>query len=478
MTRYAGKRGAGEVPGEGVRLRPALHFAPARNWMNDPNGLIQWNGRFHLFYQHNPHGLVLEQMAWGHASSTDLWNWADHPLALTPSADGPDQDGCWSGCAVVDHGTPHLLYTALRGKTTLPCLAIAADEDLIGWSRSERNPVIASWPPEPGVTGFRDHTAWQSGHSWYQVIGGGLADRGGALFLYRAENLLNWQYLGVMTAAADFGLPGRIWECPDVFTLGDTTVVIVSVWDDGPVRTMWMTGTIIGNTFVPEASGRCDGADRYYAAQSLSLDDGRRIAIGWLRESLGELAGQDRTRVGVMSLPRELYLENGALRSRPARELDGARGEVLASQVIEDAGSVGVTISARAGSATEISLTLAAGDAGLAVVRLRGDVAADVEIRVGAGVITIHEGGLLLTTELAAAADPATASASASASAFASGAIRIYYDSGILEVYSPSASPAAVICDRYASYDSMDFDFQPLPGSPSASARVTVWSTG
>ena len=111
--------------------------------MNDPNGLIQHGGRVHLFYQHNPGGPVPGHMAWGHASSADLWHWADHPLALEPGADGPDRDGCWSGCAVVHDGVPHLLYTGLRGELTLPCLATAGDQDLIRWSRSPANPVIA-----------------------------------------------------------------------------------------------------------------------------------------------------------------------------------------------------------------------------------------------------------------------------------------------------------------------------------------------
>ena len=264
--------------------------------MNDPNGLIQRDGRVHLFYQHNPGGLELEQMAWGHASSPDLWRWTDHPLALRPSPDGPDRDGCWSGCAVVHDGVPHLLYTGVRGQLTLPCLATAEDPGLIRWSRSEHNPVIDRWPREPGVVAFRDHTGWRSGPAWHQVIGGGLADRGGALFLYRSRDLRDWQYIGVFAAAADHGLPGAIWECPDVFTLGGVTVVVVSVADNGPQRALWMTGEIAGDRFRPAASGPCDGGDRYYAPQSLPLADGRRIAFGWLRGSLGELTGPDRTR--------------------------------------------------------------------------------------------------------------------------------------------------------------------------------------
>jgi beta-fructofuranosidase len=463
-------RETADTPGGSGRPRPALHFAPHRNWMNDPNGLIQWRGRIHLFYQHNPEGVTLEHIAWGHASSTDLWNWADHPLALEPRPDGPDCDGCWSGCAVVHDGTPHLLYTGLRGPVTLPCLAAACDQDLIGWSRDEKNPVIAGPPPEPGVRAFRDHAVWQAGAAWYQVIGGGLAEKGGALFLYRSEDLRNWQYLGVFAAAADHGLDGQIWECPSVFTLGHTTVVIVSVHDAGPRYAMWMTGEIAGDTFTPTASGRCDVGGRYYAPQSLSLTDGRRLEIGWIRESLDELTSQDRARVGVMSLPRELYLEDGKLRSRPARELDSARREKLASQIIEGHGTVGMKMSARDQDAAELQITPVRGETAAILLRLWGIGCADVTIRVSHAHITIDEENRPLTTENPAAS-PALLPAPA-------GAVRIYYDAGILEVYSPGACPAAVICDRDGRYGAVEVQILTLPGSAPSAVRITGWSSG
>ena len=174
------------------RPRPLLHFAPERGWMNDPNGLIQWNGRIHMFYQHNPSGPVPENLTWGHASTTDLCIWDDHPLALEPDPAGQDRDGCFSGCAVVSDGRPHLLYTGVSGQCELPCLAAAADRDLIRWTRYEHNPVITSPPPGEAVRAFRDHSAWRAGTTWYQVVGGGLQDRGGALFLYRSADLRKW----------------------------------------------------------------------------------------------------------------------------------------------------------------------------------------------------------------------------------------------------------------------------------------------
>jgi len=451
-----------------MRPRPALHFATARGWMNDPNGLIQTGGRVHMFYQHNPDGLMLENIAWGHASSADLWTWQDHPLALTPEPGGPDRDGCFSGCAVVADGRPHLLYTGVNGEHQLPCLAQAADEDLIRWTRDPGNPVIASPPPGEEIRAFRDHSAWRDGSAWYQVVGGGLRDRGGAMFLYRSADLRHWQYAGVFAAAADHGLPGAIWECPDVFVLGDTTVVVASVWDGQPPYAMWMTGRVGGQRFVPKAHGRCDDGHRYYAPQSLRMADGRRVAFGWLRECLGELTGQDRTRVGAMSLPRELFLdESGSLRSRPARELDDARRKLLLDRLVRGRGIADLALEARTAEATEISLAPVGRDVTAATLRLAAPDGADVQIRVAAGGVEILEAGRRLTEAIIPPPEPAEPA----------GQVRVYYDGGILEVFSPPAA-AAVICRRDARYDRLEAELTVRPGAAAGRASLTAWSSG
>jgi beta-fructofuranosidase len=96
--------------------RPSYHFLPPANWMNDPNGLIQWGNQYHLFFQHNPESAGFGTMRWGHAVSNDLIHWRDLPLALTPTPGGPDERGCWSGCAVNNNGVPTIIYTAVRGE--------------------------------------------------------------------------------------------------------------------------------------------------------------------------------------------------------------------------------------------------------------------------------------------------------------------------------------------------------------------------
>jgi beta-fructofuranosidase len=299
------------------------------------------------------------------------------------------------------------------------------------------------------------------------VVGGGLEDRGGALFLYRSADLRTWEYAGVWAAAADYGLDGGVWECPDVFVLGGTVVVVVSVCDADPPWVMWMTGQLDGQRFVPAASGRLDAGYRYYAPQSLTMADGRRVAFGWIREDVDELTGPDRSRVGVMSLPWELFLDSGgALRSRPARELDGARRENVVSRLADGRGSAAIALSARSGQAAEFSVTPAGREATAVGLRLAGPGSPDVEIRVTAGGIEITEGGRRLTEQDSRAdADGAV------------GQVRAWYDRGILEVFSPAAA-AAVSCDRDGGYDRLDVEIAGRPGAPSERGRLDVWSCG
>src|SRR5687767_8231479 len=80
-------------------FRPAFHYSPARNWMNDPNGLVWYDGEYHLFYQHNPLGTEWGNMSWGHAVSADLVTWEELPVAIPFT----DAEEVFTGCIVVDH---------------------------------------------------------------------------------------------------------------------------------------------------------------------------------------------------------------------------------------------------------------------------------------------------------------------------------------------------------------------------------------
>jgi beta-fructofuranosidase len=302
--------------------RPRYHFLPPSNWMNDPNGLSQWDGQYHLFYQYNPLAARWGVIHWGHAVSDDLVHWADLPIALSPTPGGPDADGCWSGCIVDNGGVPTMLYTGLRDPFQRPCLATSHD-GLLTWQKHPGNPVIAAPPPEMDQIDFRDHCVWREGDDWYQVIGGKIAGVGGAALLYRSRDLLAWEYLHPL-CVGDQAETGTIWECPDFFPLGDKHVLLISPI---PLRkTLYLVGTYAEHRFTPERMGVLDAGGHYYAPQSMRDSQGRRLIWGWLWEGRAEQAQLAAGWAGVMSLPRVLtLLPNNQVGSAPAPELEALR---------------------------------------------------------------------------------------------------------------------------------------------------------
>lgn len=310
------------LPNDGQR--PQYHFLPPRNWMNDPNGSIQWKGEYHLFYQHHLYGAYWADMHWGHAVSKDLVHWEDRPVAIYPTPDSVDQDGVFSGCAFDNDGVPTILYTGVRGKTQLPCLAIGND-DLSQITKFKGNPVVEAPPAEFENNGFRDHAVWREGGIWYQVIGSGIKGVGGAALLYRSPDLINWDYVGPLLVG-DPATSGTMWECPDFFQLGDKHVLIVS-----PIplkKAIYFVGTYENHTFTPERRWSLDDGGHYYAPQSSWDESGRRLIWGWLWEGRSQEAQIASGWAGVMSLPRVLELdEAGYMRQSVAPELQSLRGD-------------------------------------------------------------------------------------------------------------------------------------------------------
>ncbi|QCJ45784.1 GH32 C-terminal domain-containing protein [Haloprofundus sp. MHR1] len=309
--------------------RPGYHLAAPANWLNDPNGLVYHDGRYHLFYQYNPAGPFHGSIHWGHATSEDLVDWRDEPVALSPSPDGPDRDGCWSGCTVVDtDGTPRLLYTGGRGRVQLPCLATAADDELRTWTKHAENPVIEAAPTDPPVLAtndwdaeFRDHCVWRQDGVWYQLIGAGAQSGGGVVLLYRGESLDEWEYVGPLFGREEPD-PGTVWECPELLTFEEGELLQVSNYD----RTIYFVGEadLDAPDFAPTNEGVLDYGD-YYAPQSLRAPDGRVLTWGWLPEAR-DLDAQWRAGwSGAMSLPRELDVSGGDIVQRPAAELASLR---------------------------------------------------------------------------------------------------------------------------------------------------------
>ena len=256
-------------------LRPQYHLLPAHNWMNDPNGPIYFRGRYHMFHQYNPQSAVWGNMNWAHATSPDMVHWQHEPIALSPTPNGADRDGVFSGSAVLDDGKPTVIYTAVAppghdSEATLrdgahtwretQCLAVAANDDLRTWKKLP-DPVIATPPADIQVTGFRDPCLWREGNDWMLILGSGSWAKEDASF-YTSPDLRHWTYLHPLVEGTPSNKKsanpvdtGDMWECPDFFPLGNKHVLLISTM--GKVR--WKLGTYANRRFVPEEKASWTG---------------------------------------------------------------------------------------------------------------------------------------------------------------------------------------------------------------------------
>ena len=301
--------------------RPAYHFTPPWAWMNDINGPLFWNGRYHIFYQHNPDGAYWKWIQWGHASSPDLVHWTHHPIALTPTLGGPDRDGCFSGGAVINDGVPTLIYHGVPEGT---CIATSQDPDLIEWTKHPANPVIpVPQPDDPDYGKYRvyDPCAWKHENFWYALCGSRDPAGGDTAYLFQSPDMVHWEYLH------PFYKSNRRWteadeDCavPNFFPIGDKHMLLFCSHLQG---TQYYIGRYEEDYLYPEQYARMSWAGGHLGGGITVLDgNGRRIFFDWIREARTQEAERASGWSGVMTVPRILSLaEDSSLVIEPAPEL-------------------------------------------------------------------------------------------------------------------------------------------------------------
>ena len=266
---------ASAAPGLGDEpYRPAIHYTPEKNWMNDPNGLVFYKGVYHMYYQHDPSGNTWGNMSWGHATSTDLVHWKEQPLAISADA----QQDIFSGSVVVDKdntsgfGTiknpPLIAIFTSAYKDASPQRGLQAQslayslDDGQTWTKYSGNPVL-----NRNSANFRDPKVF-----WYDKPGGGgywvmtaVEAQDHKVVLYKSANLKDW------TALSEFGpanATGGQWECPDMFPLavdGDKKnikwVMTVNINPGGVAggsAGQYFVGNFDGTTFTSETTKPVD----------------------------------------------------------------------------------------------------------------------------------------------------------------------------------------------------------------------------
>ncbi|EHP6454197.1 glycoside hydrolase family 32 protein [Escherichia coli] len=313
---------------------PIFHLAPPAGWMNDPNGLIYFNGRYHAFFQHHPASAYQGPMHWGHATSTDMLHWQHEPIALAPG-DKYDRDGCFSGSAVDDDGVLSLIYTGHiclddRGNDSIirevQCLATSHD----GIHFEKQGCVLT--PPE-GIMHFRDPKVWHEDGSWWMVIGARDASDNGQVLLYRGTSLRDWHLEHVLAHSA--AGKSYMWECPDFFRCGNFHWLMLSPQGMPPsgyrFRNLFQSGVLAGSwkpgsVFALKGGfEELDYGHDFYAPQSMLAEDGRRIIMAWMNMWDSPVPTRSEAWAGCLTLPREVFERDGRLCQRPVREVESLR---------------------------------------------------------------------------------------------------------------------------------------------------------
>ena len=368
-------------------LRPQLQFSSRRGWLNDPNGLVFYNGEYHLFYQHNLYGCSWGNMHWGHAVSTDLIHWKELGEALYPDVRGIMA----SGSAVVDwkntsgFGTDGKPPMVLIYSGNAECIASSTDGRT--FMKYASNPVIATLPTGPS----RDPKVfWHEGSKqWFCVLYAGLPNPTEKLdamgkkcekhtaHFFTSPNLRDWK----LASIAEGGVDGDkfLFECPDFFELPIDGNPATKKWVLTAANGDYMIGSFDGKAFTAE-SPKIKGAygKGFYAAQIFSdMPDGRCVQMAWHRAPSPGMSFNQ-----LLTFPCELSLlstpEGPRLARAPIKEIESLRAKSVHAGPVELREGSANPLAAVHGELLEIRADFTPGADSVTTFKVRGiDVSYD-----------------------------------------------------------------------------------------------------
>lgn len=323
-------------------VKDVLHLKAPGNWMNDPNGFIYYQGKYHLFYQYFPYAPVWGTMHWGHAVSDDLIHWEHLGAALFPTK-AYDRNGVFSGSAIEKDGKMYLYYSAVR--------YLAEDEENIhraleGQFETSQAMVISedgyhfdNWNDKTQIIPViqdelianaahtRDPKVWKDGGNYYMVLGSTYEEKIGRVLLYRSTDASNWEYVNQYRNENY----GRILECPDLFQVRGQYIFIGSpmylTWDglEYPSHAVCTLAQFEPETCALQLADEYQFVDYgmdLYAPQTSIDKDGRRVMIAWMRMPKAvEEPGQQPWN-GMMCIPRVVEIEDGHIFFRVHPEVE------------------------------------------------------------------------------------------------------------------------------------------------------------
>lgn len=334
------------------QFRQEIHLMPPTGWINDPNGLCQFGGVFHAYFQYSPFHAAGGVKMWGHCISRDMVRWEYKGAVLYP--DQPfDCHGVYSGSAFTEDGVMYVYYTGNVKRED------RNDYDYINTGREANTVLVTSRDgqnfspkqllmsnadyPSDLTLHVRDPKIWKDRGNYYMIQGARTKKDTGQALLFCSSDKVNWMFYGRIETKEPFGY---MWECPDYFEVSGVKLLSASVqglsggvWDD---RNVYQSGYFLvdGDILDDHRGYRLspyrlwDYGFDFYAPQSFETEDGRRIQIGWMGMPDCEEYTNPTVEKGwqhCFTFPREIFVENGKVLQRPVRELEAIEREIAVS---------------------------------------------------------------------------------------------------------------------------------------------------
>ena len=319
------------------------HIMPTSGWVNDPNGLCQFKGVYHIYYQYSPFDVNGKLKLWGHITTEDFIKYQEHEPVLYPDF-RYDQNGVYSGSAVVRNGKINYFYTGNvkhldgdydyimtgREQNLIAC----SSEDGFNFSEKELIMTNTDFPSKLSLH-VRDPKVYHKNGIDYMVIGARDDNSTGCILVLKGKDLKDWECHTVIYSDEKFGY---MWECPDLFDLNGETVLITcpqGVPEEGYIyKNVHQNGYFLVNGDLESKDVNLsefrllDYGFDFYAPQSFEDELGRRILVGWM--GIPDADYTNRTTENgwqhALTMPRELILKDGIIYQRPVEEIKALRG--------------------------------------------------------------------------------------------------------------------------------------------------------
>jgi len=300
--------------------RPSFHFTAAEGWINDPLGVTWKDGQYHLFYQYVPGRTTwASNCHWGHATSPDMIAWTEQGVAVAP---GEGDGGVWSGSIVTgSDGAATMFYTSV----TEPDIGIGtvrtATPDDASWASWTKGKKLMT-APDLGVVAYRDPFVFRDGEQWRMFVGAGLVGGTAAAVSYSSPDLSQWTLDGIAAqrsgTATDPVWTGTMWECPQLFEIDGSHVLVTSIWEDDVLHYVaYGVGSYCEGKFTARSWGQLSFGKSYYAPSFFRDKDGTPSLIFWVR---GVISPEGRW-ASTLSIPHTLTLEGDTLVATPHGDL-------------------------------------------------------------------------------------------------------------------------------------------------------------